>query len=661
MDYSPTNDELLLMHKTACIANPDFQVPREYYAVASEWKSSIAQGIDYELRLDDRHRDLEIFKRIDRTHIQHFSYLNDYYHSREKLISDFGGAIFYLDETLTAYNKFGDSTLLNELKDNGIRIGTNFSKENIGCFVANVAIISPFETFFRIGHENYLHIFSGFACYARYMSRANRGWKSVNLVFIPISALSEAVHNSILFMLEAEDLSAHAEFMYPSISQRIHFLERISLSSNDIFMLLDTQGDVLFTSDLFYREFGKRHGDFDLEPLRNFMPSLVKPLESRSRGGKISFDITQKNAKGQDARYTVFSTEFDGYGYRLCFVPHIPDGIASGGTKTRFSFNSLIGKSESFIYALAMAQKASQSLGNVLITGESGTGKEMVAQAIHAASLRSDAPFVPVNCAAIPKDLINSELLGFEEGAFTGARRGGQAGKFELADGGTIFLDEIAEIPLETQSTLLRVLEDRVVNRLGSSKYHAVNTRIIAATNKNLWECVEDGSFRLDLYYRLNIIRVELPPLRERPGDLDLLIDKLLEKSSYNNRKPVMHMSMDVRRLFHSYSWPGNVRELKNIIERCVIMADSNIINAESLPKDIVRLFTAETASAAQIHPTAVISEISPNSALKDYEKNLITETLAICHGNKSAAAKQLGISRGTLYKRMQEANIGNV
>ena len=659
MEYKKMRDDHYLLElKQACIRGDDVRIPREYEVLVREWRRSIQLKIDYNLHLDDHQRDFTVFNRIDRIHIWHLHYLNDYYSSREKLISGFGGAIFYLDETLSAYQKAGDQRLLNELKENGIRIGTNFKEENVGRFVANVAIKSPFETFYRAGQENYLQIFSEYVCYSRYMGQTGRRWRSVNLVFIPIKGFNREVHESVQFMLEAEDLSANVDFIYPNLSKRIRFLERISRSSNDIFMLLDNNKDVLFTNDLFQKEFGKSHHDSELEAIASFLPELADSPKFKGRlDNKFNFVITLDNAKNEKSRYTVFGDRIDGYGYRLCFVPHIPVETAYSGTKSRYSFQDLIGRSQSFSYALSMAQRASQSLSNVLITGESGTGKELVAQAIHSASPRSGAPFIPVNCAAIPKDLISSELMGFEEGAFTGARKGGQVGKFELANGGTIFLDEISEMPLDMQSTLLRVLEDRVINRLGSTKYYPVNTRVIAATNQDLWKCVEEGRFRLDLYFRLNIIRIELPPLREREGDLELLITDFLETSSYRNRVPVVKIDEHVMELLRAYSWPGNIRELKNIIERCVVAASSDLVTLESLPRDIIQQLSPPMPGSGKNTSTDRIV-LKQSNSLRDYERELILETLRACRGNKSDAAKRLGISRGTLYKRMQEAGL---
>lgn len=328
MEYNPNrNDPMLLQLKYRCITDPAYTVPREYATVAREWRRSIQLGIDSKMILTEQQRDFDTFNRIDELHRQHLHYLSDYYASREKLIASFGGAIFYLDETLSAYNKGGDAHLLNELKENGIRIGTNFKVENVGVFVANIAVNSPFETYCRAGEENYLRIFSDYVCYARYMAKTGRRWRSVNLIFIPVTSYSQAVHDSVSFVLEAEDMSASIDFIYPNLAKRIRFLERISRSANDIFMLLDSDMNVLFTNELFQKEFGKVHLDSDLEPLHSFMPPLASSPKLRPDScTNYNFVISLPNAHGSDSLYTVFGQNIEGYGHRVCFVPSTPGG-----------------------------------------------------------------------------------------------------------------------------------------------------------------------------------------------------------------------------------------------------------------------------------------------------------------------------------------------
>ena len=661
MNYtnSIASQKRLAEYKERIVHDSDTEVPSDLKMIASEWLRSKELGLVKNAILTDSQRDFEVFNRIDELHRRHLRYLIDYYSSREKLIASFDGAIFYLDEMLTAYNKGGNPDTLNALKANGIRIGTNFKQENIGVFVANMVLNSPFENFVRFGHENYLDIFSEYVCYARYIAKSGRRWRAINLILIPLSKWDDTVNSSINFLLEAEDMSANIDFIYPYTAKRINFLERISKFSSDIFMLLDEELNVLFTNELFQKEFGETHMEVDLEPLSSFMPSLYSCPKFRHNPGSISnFVLPLENALGVEKLYTVFVQGISGYGYRLCFVPNICGSTASRITSGHYSFRNLIGQSPRFVKAISLAHRAAGSLSNVLITGESGTGKELFAQSIHSASPRSNAPFIPVNCAAIPKELIDSELMGYDDGSFTGAKRGGKPGKFEIADGGTIFLDEIAEMPLDMQCSLLRILEDGVINRVGSSTFKPINTRVIAATNKDLWKCVQAGTFRLDLYFRLNVLRIELPSLRERVSDIDILVPYFLDLAAYKNRSPLVSFSPEVMDLFRHYYWPGNLRELKNAIEHCVIMADADIITIDNLPEDLYAQLTSEPVeeSNVKITPAPVPKNVVPQ-AMKDYKSIFIADTLAACGGNKSLAARQLGISRSTLYKYMADMN----
>ncbi|MEG1758400.1 MAG: sigma 54-interacting transcriptional regulator, partial [Oscillospiraceae bacterium] len=322
------------------------------------------------------------------------------------------------------------------------------------------------------------------------------------------------------------------------------------------------------------------------------------------------------------------------------------------GQETRYTFDSIIGESKKLCELKRVGESAAQNASNVLILGESGTGKEMVAQAIHAANGDRKGPFVPINCAALPKELLSSELFGYEEGAFTGALKGGHAGKFEQADGGTVFLDEIAEMPLEMQSALLRVLEDGVVSRIGGKRYIPLDVRVIAATNKDLWSCVQQGSFRTDLYFRLNIVSIRLPPLRERLEDMKMLVEHLLGQLSEKGMSRAVGADEDVLGLLCEYNWPGNVRELRNVLERSANAAGSDTLTLETIPADIIALLTGAGSASAGEMPRDVIVDVA---SWRRSDKDRIAALMGKYNGNKSKVASELGVSRGTLYKRLRE------
>ncbi|MBA4535951.1 sigma 54-interacting transcriptional regulator [Bacillus aquiflavi] len=313
------------------------------------------------------------------------------------------------------------------------------------------------------------------------------------------------------------------------------------------------------------------------------------------------------------------------------------------------SFHKIKGRSQALSSAIHLAKKVAVTDATVLITGESGVGKELFAQAIHNESPRSNEPFVDLNCGAIPAALFESELFGYEKGAFTGAIKEGKIGKIDVAKGGTLFLDEIGELPLELQVKLLRVLQEKEFYRVGGTSPIPIDVRIISATNRNLEEMIEEGLFREDLFYRLNVVSIHIPPLRERIEDIPELIQLFLKEFSIKYKKPVPIIDPEVMVTFMHFPWNGNIRQLKNTIERMMILADEDVIKSDHLPSNFVLTKRNEPVNSP-------INEIEP-SGLHD-EKSSILFALQKTYGNKSAAAKLLGISRVTLYNKMKKYNI---
>ena len=326
------------------------------------------------------------------------------------------------------------------------------------------------------------------------------------------------------------------------------------------------------------------------------------------------------------------------------------------GMTARYTFKDIIGESKQIKNVVEYAGYISDSPSTVLIQGESGTGKEVLAQAIHNKSSRRDYGFVAINCGAIPKNLIESELFGYDDGAFTGARKGGHPGKFELANGGTLFLDEIGEMPLDMQVNLLRVLQEGCVTRVGGSKCIPVDVRIIAATNKDLKKEIEKGTFRRDLYYRLSVIPIELPPLRERREDIVFLVEHFLNLKANKLKKDVPELGCEIYNKFLNYDWPGNIRELENIIENIVNMGGtlSAAINWENNSFKIKE----EAEAAKVIEYSHTKQEDIYLCSLEELEKRAILACINKFRGNISQVAKTLGISRNTLYSKMKKYNI---
>lgn len=313
----------------------------------------------------------------------------------------------------------------------------------------------------------------------------------------------------------------------------------------------------------------------------------------------------------------------------------------------KYSFSDLIGESQIFKEAISIAKKASNFENRVIITGESGTGKEMFAQAIHNGSSRQNGPFIPVDCGAIPHELFESEFFGYEKGAFTGANKEGKIGIIERADNGTLFLDEIGNLPLEMQVKLLRVLQEGVVFRVGGREPIAIDVRVIAATNVNLKEAVKAGTFREDLYYRLNVFSIQLPPLRSRRSDIPLLVNAIIRNTDTVNAS--IRVAREAMNILIRYDWPGNVRQLSNAIERAIIMSDGTLIKPEDLSEEILE-------SMEENHGSGYYSSALCGDTLDTAICKYIRFTLDSNHGNVTKTAKQLRVSRSTVYKYLSRS-----
>lgn len=354
-----------------------------------------------------------------------------------------------------------------------------------------------------------------------------------------------------------------------------------------------------------------------------------------SRVNKLQFTVTAYPIFNSNDKLEEITLMF----YELKKSRKLAGKILSG--QAIYTFDKMIAKDEKIINLIEYAKKIADSKSTVLITGESGTGKEIFAQAIHNYSNRKDEPFIAVNCGAIPRTLIESELFGYEDGAFTGARKGGNAGKFEIAEGGTIFLDEIGEMPADMQTKLLRVVEESVIMRIGSAKQIPINVRIIAATNKNLKYEVGMGNFRKDLFYRLNVLPLLIPPLRERKDDIYELINYYMDRISKRLNKRKVNITKEYMEYLLKYDWPGNIRELENVIEQ--------IINSEIIQMNLLN----ETANPQKSPPNLAF-----NQSLEEMEKHHIINVIKQSEGNMTLAAKTLGIGRNTLYRKIQNYGI---
>jgi PAS domain S-box-containing protein len=365
---------------------------------------------------------------------------------------------------------------------------------------------------------------------------------------------------------------------------------------------------------------------------------IIKDGETVGAVGKVMFkDI--KDLKIMATKFSRLQSELEYYKEELRKI--------QGGN---YTLENIIGASEKIEWLKSVATKAARGNSTVLVLGESGTGKELFTHAIHNASLRRHGPFIKVNCAAVPENLLESELFGYDEGAFTGARKGGKPGKFELAHGGTIFLDEIGDMTLAMQAKLLRVLQEREIERVGGTKSTKIDLRVIAATNRDLEAMITRGEFRQDLYYRLNVITIHIPPLRERTEDIPVLCQALLHKICAQLGCGVEGIAPGAMELLMQYKWPGNIREMENVLERAVnLIDDEMVILPEHLPPQLRKCHRPKETLEAGRDLTETLYEA---------ERQAILKALEAAGGNRSKAAKILGVHRSGLYQKLQKYNI---
>ena len=431
-------------------------------------------------------------------------------------------------------------------------------------------------------------------------------------------------------------------------------LEILLNSMNKAVVSIDKEGNIDKYNVKFKEIFNMRDDNIDGENIFQLLDFIKKPSTNDLKKHKTGVFYYKENSRNLKGIYNVSEIAVKNKlkGYVIDFIEN-KDAIKNYNKINKdykITLDNIISESEIMEHTKQKALIASKSNSTVLITGESGTGKELFARAIHNHSDRVDNTFVTVNCAAIPDNLLESELFGYEEGAFTGAKKGGKLGKFEIAHKGTIFLDEIGDMSLHLQGKLLRVLQERELDKIGGKSNILIDVRVIAATNKNLVELVEKGQFREDLYYRLNVIPITLPALRQRKNDIPLLIDYMIKEYTHKLNKDVIGIEDDAKKTLIDYSWPGNVRELQNVIEYSINMSDSSLLNLDIIPNNIKSKYYDEKSNKCEEIRT-----------LEDLEKEEISKALnKFKHykKDKELVAKSLGISRATLYRKLEKYNL---
>lgn len=581
----------------------------------------------------------------------------EYYKAVQDVLSENKAVLLYTYINFDIFGRYGNQKLKDELAAKNIRLGATLSEKNAGTNAAVMASRSP-KSVWVVGGEHYMDALKPYACYAfRINGKYGRSGYIVLMTYrdnlderiVKLFRLIESTECIITAGLVAKDV------IMRDAMQRNEYSKS---STSDIVIMVDNSSTITFANDMFYEFYNHAPLETINSSLGSICPELEPLVPLISQGKRVmGRQVELVRPSMETEQYFVDMSPINTNSKRLGMLITLYKGkakaasAAAGGNAARYTFGDLIGVSEPFVQLKRFAEEVAATPSPILIQGESGTGKELFANAIHCASQRRDKPFVAINCAAIPRDLIGSELFGYVGGSFTGASRTGAKGKFELADGGTLFLDEIGEMPVEMQSVLLRALEENTITRIGATKPINVDVRIITATNKDLPKCISEGSFRADLYYRLSVINLNMVPLRQRREDIPVLADYFLKHFAASNNKPMKGISTEAMTAMMEYAWPGNVRELRNAVERGVIVSKNGYIEAEDMPEVITGRIKPQPEPEQPRERVRDLESFFERQRL-DMAKKLMVEF----KGNKSKVAQKMGISRSTLYRLLNRA-----
>lgn len=566
-----------------------------------------------------------------------------------------GAVYMLLYDDMTVFCTGGDPALRKKLADMHLDVGSNLGEAAIGT-AAPALIQNGADERWVIGREHYLSCLHGLASYA---ARAGENYCSyIFCAFLPPALFTRAFIALVRHVYQVHALTSRLHKTTLELGRQRELFNQLKEIHENALMLVDFSQKILSVNQQFEQLFELSLGDVLNHSLTEIFPELESMAISLQTGRRI--DFSEVNFEGYSSRNKTIYVSCTPWkqndivnGMVFAFTNSLQTAEApqqktqKGRLREGYTFDGLIGNSDAFREIKEMARGIANSNSSIILTGESGTGKEVFAQAIHNESSRRGNPFVAVNCSAFPKDLIGSELFGYGDGAFTGARKGGAMGKFEFANKGTLFLDEVAELPLDVQAILLRVLEERAVTRIGSNTTIPVDVRIIAATNKNLLEMVKENTFRLDLYYRLNVISLELPPLRSRKEDIPLLVDAFLRHFNSMMHRQVTTCSPELMDILVHAEWPGNIRQLRNTIEFGVNVAKGHVLQVRDLPREV-------TTNAKEKAPSKDVVRLPQVTSFETWERDRIWELMQKHRGNKSKVAEEMGMCRVTLYKKLR-------
>ncbi|MGG7214814.1 sigma-54-dependent Fis family transcriptional regulator [Clostridium nigeriense] len=563
-------------------------------------------------------------------------------------LTDNNGCILYIK---------GAEEIKDELEKLNLIVGAYMDEKNIGTNAMAVAI-SEDRCIQITAKEHYISIFQSLTCSAAPIHNS----KGEIIGTLNLTGKSNMKHPHTLGLvifgvtaIENELFRIKTNFI---LNQTYNYMKTVIENVDKGIIIIDTHGIIININELGLKILEKKNNNLINEDINYIIPNFQNIVDRISNNNEI---IKREIKLNHDSKYkTEVTLKGIKHNEKVIGIVAILTKVKENDKKIDFTgafftFNDIIGESHAIKNVITNCKVIANSPSTVLIQGESGTGKEVLAQSIHNYSIRKNNKFVAINCGAIPANIIESELFGYEDGTFTGGKKGGRIGKIELANGGTLFLDEIGDMPLDMQVKLLRVLQEGRVTRLGGSKEILVDMRVIAATNKNLKKEIKEGTFREDLYYRLCVIPIKLPPLRERKGDIRMLIEYFLGMKSMKLEKEIPDISNDLINKLLSYNWPGNIRQLENCIENIVNLngeLSSEILDdSDDIKKELFNI----SSNNNEIISKNIVEE---NFNLEDIEKEAIINAIKYNNYNVTKTAKSLGVSRNTLYLKIKKYNI---
>lgn len=596
-----------------------------------------------------------------------------------EFVSSLGGIVLhaYGDNVVVDYRSDFDQTWF---RQHGLMGGLDLSETSLGTTAFCLLGADRDEAWVH-GKDHYLDLLRPFASYCT--RTADEDGVLFTFILLPEERFDDSALRYFRLYEKAkrEAIRRYYSQLKAQTYQMIDQEEAIADDSSGS-LFVDTFGRILWSDRGFQRMFNLEDKSessidvFEIIPKLGAVLAAIStdyPLVSSTLDVTSSMTLNGKFIVCQSCEPVFYRGNVSALAFSFKASRLNPFNGHSGSNRAVYTFADIVGESASLRAVIREAEAAALHSSAVLLLGESGTGKELVAQSIHNAGMRRKMPFVALNCSNMRSDLAESELFGYVPGAFTGASSKGAAGKIEYADGGTLFLDEVGELPYEAQSMLLRVLEDHEVCRIGSNVPKRVDFRLICATNRNLWDMVQDGRFRLDLYYRLNVMCISLPSLKDRPGDVELLLNYFLAKFANTTNGKLSRIRQEALDVLLAYSWPGNIRELRNAIESACIAAGKQEISIEHLPAKLLdAVLSSDDVDSTDVESIDVESsssgisedsisaknntneDLSELSVLENEERKRLIDLYLKTNGNKSKMAKELGISRTTLYRKLE-------